>query len=73
MPLALLVYDLPEEREEFEQAQRSGRYQAALGTLFNKLRDKIRYAEIPDEERALYERVQEWLSDACDQYDVEVL
>ena len=71
MPLAVLVYDLPEEQEEFEQAQRAWRAEAALDTFRSKLREKIKYAEIPDAERELYEQVREWLAEACDQYSLE--
>ena len=73
MPLAILVYDLPEEQDEFEEAQRASRYAAALNAFCNKLRGTIKHGELADEEHVIYERVREWLADACEQYDVETL
>lgn len=73
MPLAILVYDLPEEQAEFEQAQQANRYAAALAASFEKLREKIKYGELTDEQSTIYEQVREWLADACEQYDVDIL
>lgn len=49
MPKAVLRFSLPEEREEFEQAYKAGKYHSALYEYGEWLRKKIKYEEHPKE------------------------
>lgn len=45
MPKAQLIFELPEEREEFEDAIQGAKYIAALQEFDNYLRNNIKYGE----------------------------
>lgn len=72
MPFAIMVYNLPEEQEEFNEARDAGRYRSALGDVWNKVRSKLKYEELPEGHGEVYEQVRSWLVEACDEWEVEV-
>lgn len=45
MSKGILEFKLPEETEEFETAQKAGRYEGGLDRIDNFLRNKIKYDE----------------------------
>ena len=51
MPKAILQFNLPEERHEFEVASNGQNYLSALHDLDNYLRSKLKYEELPDQVR----------------------
>ena len=69
--IALLVYSLPREKEEYEQAMRGWRSEAVLSEITRKLREQIKYAEIPDAQREAFEKVREWIAEACDEMQID--
>lgn len=48
MPKAILEYNLPEEKDEYQLALNAASYQAALQELDNWLRAQIKYANRAD-------------------------
>ena len=72
MPLAIVVFDLPEEQDDFDQALKAGAYRCALGDVWNKIRSKLKYEELPPGHGDVYEQVRSWLVEACDEWEVEV-
>lgn len=46
---AILEFNLPEEREEFEHAQRGIEYLIVLQEFDNYLRGRLKYEELPDD------------------------
>lgn len=50
-----LIFDLPEEREDFEVAQNGWKYKIALDDMDNWLRSKLKYGEISATEAEIYE------------------
>jgi hypothetical protein len=52
---------LPEEKEEFETAQKGIDYLIALDEMDNFLRGKLKYSVLTDEEIRIYEEIREKL------------
>ena len=59
---AILKFEIPEEREEFELACNAVKYSIVLSDIDNYLRGKLKHAELTDEQYKVYEdvRVQLW-------------
>ena len=76
MPSATLTFTLPEEREEYEDLMNAvderDRYRRALAAVFEKVRNKAKYHDLPRDVTAAYEQVKEWFSDVSKDYDVEL-
>lgn len=60
-----LTFNLPEEQEEFEHAQNAHKYRSALQEFDNHLRGQLKYCELSDQEREIYERLREKLAECC--------
>lgn len=45
---AILKFNLPEERDEFETAQKGIHYKCVIEAVDNYLRGKLKYGELPD-------------------------
>lgn len=56
----ILSFTLPEEQEEFEQAQNAGKMHAVIDDLFNLIRTKIKYE---NKTTISLEELREWLSE----------
>lgn len=54
---AILEFNLPEESNEFELAQKGIDYSIILSELDNWLRNKLKYEELSEEEYTIYEGV----------------
>lgn len=72
MPIAIYLLKLPEEQHELEEIQKAGSYHAAFGDLWNKLRSKVKYEDVSDEEFKVYQQVKDWIGELCQEYDLEV-
>lgn len=57
MARGTLVYKLPEEIEEFKDAQDGTEWKSLMLDILNHLRGQLKYAEIPNEKRATYEEI----------------
>lgn len=55
----ILVFKLPEELEEFRDAQSSGQYRSALFDLQNYLRHKLKYEELSEAQDKAIRELQE--------------
>jgi hypothetical protein len=58
---AILKFNLPEEREEFELACNAVNYSIVLSDIDNYLRSKIKHADLTDEQYKVYEEIREQL------------
>lgn len=73
MPIAVLLYDMATESEEYEEAMLRGpKYRLAFGDLYQKVRSKLKYEDISDAEATVYETVRGWIAEACEEYEVDV-
>lgn len=77
MPVATLSFTLPEEQPEYEDLMNAvderNRYRRALSEVFEKVRNKAKYGDIPEGEQTAYEQVREWFGEAAKEYDVELV
>ena len=72
MPIAIMVYNLPEEQGDLDEVRRAGSYHNALSDVWNKLRSKLKYEDISETEQEVYDQVKQWVCDACETWDVEI-
>ena len=61
MPKAILEFNLPEEREEFENAHKGVHYLIVIEDLDNFLRAKLKYTELTEEQATIYQEVRDKL------------
>lgn len=59
MPKGMLTFDLPEEDEEFRQAQEGPEWKFLMMDILNHLRNEIKHAQLSQEKLAAYEEVRE--------------
>ena len=69
MPKATLEFNLPEERDEFRDAQNGGTWRMILQDVDNQLRNVVKYGE-PKEALAkttqgAYDQVRTWIYEIC--------
>lgn len=72
MPIAVYILKLPEEEHELEEIQKAPGYRAALGEVWNKLRSKVKYEDIPPEQSEIYQQVKDWIAEECSEYGLEI-
>lgn len=72
MPMAIVVFALPSEQEEYAEMLRGPDYRRALGDVWQQVRSKLKYEELPEGHGEAYEQVREWIARVCEEYDVEV-
>jgi len=54
---AILSFELPEEREEFEMCSHAGDYYQQLYNIDQLCRDKLKHCDLSDKEEAVYEAI----------------
>lgn len=59
MPIAKLEFNLPEEKSEFNIANKAGDYYCALWDMQEFLRSKLKYEELTEVEEKVYTEVRE--------------
>lgn len=64
-----LTFELPQERDEFEQAQKAGAYQAALHELWNWARALDKYS---DQTTVTVGELRAKISEILNDYEVDV-
>lgn len=57
----ILEFSLPEERENFDIAQKGLDYLCALDEMDNWLRSKIKYGNLPEEQEKIYQECRDKL------------
>lgn len=72
MPLATFVFRLPEEEDEFRMFQDASKIHCGLGEVWNKVRSKLKYEDIPEEQAKAYRQVRSWLIEACNEWGFEL-
>jgi hypothetical protein len=63
--IGTLRFKLPQEQDEFEQAQNAHKYLGALQDFDSYLRSQLKYCELPDAEREILERLRTKLHECC--------
>ena len=71
-PVAILMYRLPEDQEELQAIFKAPDYARALSDIWNKLRTKLKYEELSDEEYKHYDEVRNWFVAAAEDHEVEL-
>lgn len=71
-PVAILMYRLPEDREELKDIFKAPDYGRALSHVWNKLRTKLKYEELPDEVYKHYDEVRNWFIEAAEDFEVDL-
>ena len=64
MSKAVLSYQLPEEREEFEMAYHGASFRFALEEIDSTLRSRMKHEDIVAEVYDAYDEIRGWLNDA---------
>lgn len=70
-PVALLIYRMPEDRDELKEVLRVHDYSAMVSHIWNKIRSKLKYEELSDTEVKCFEEVKKWFLEAADDYGVD--
>lgn len=63
MPIGTLKFKLPEEREDFELAQKCHSLDMTITELDNYLRSKIKYGNLAEEQYRIYQEIRDKLSE----------
>jgi hypothetical protein len=58
---AILKFNLPEEREEFEMASQASKLYCVVSEFDNFLRSKIKHTDLSDEQYDIYESIRQEL------------
>lgn len=69
---ASLSFTLPEEKEEHEHAVKAQHYYVALGEFDDHLRRKLKYEELPEEVRIIYEQIREEFRNIINSWDIKL-
>jgi hypothetical protein len=68
MPKAILEFNLPEENEEFNLAIKGISYHCIIHDIKDKLRTKLKWEKLTEEQFDIYEEVQQWVFDAQEEH-----
>jgi hypothetical protein len=63
-----LVFNLPEDREEFEHAIKAIQYLSIIDEMDNYLRGKIKYGELPEAQENIYQEIRDKLWELKNEY-----
>ena len=69
---AILKFDLPEEKQEFEYALKGAIAHVVLENLWNHLRSKLKYEELSEETENAYADIQDHLSKMLEECEVNL-
>jgi hypothetical protein len=72
MPLAVMIYDLNHESEEYRDMTRGPMYRLALGEIYKKVRAKLKYETCDASEAVAYDQVMSWIGEACTDHEIDV-
>lgn len=71
-PAAVLIYQLPEDIEEFKEIIKRPDYRRGLSDVWHQVRSKLKYEELSETESKCFELVRSWLVEAAEDYDLEI-
>lgn len=69
---ARLEFDLPEERYEFEHANKGCLYKGLLDEIYTHLRGKVKYGELSEAESKVYNEFFDWFIDTLNNEGVDL-
>ncbi len=69
---AILSFSIPQEQEEFELAQKGGKYKAVLEDLDNWLRSKLKYEDLPEQEDKTLNSVRNKLHELLNEEEISL-
>ena len=68
-----LIFDLPEEAEEFEQAYNGPKWRSMVQQLDNRLRDELKYNErLTIDRREAYEHARQLIQRGLDENNLQL-
>ena len=68
-----LIFDLPEEQDEFEQAYNGPKWRSMVQQLDNRLRDELKYNErLTIDRREAYEHARELIQRGLDENNIQL-
>ena len=68
-----LIFDLPEEQDEFEQAYNGPKWRSMVQQLDNRLRDELKYNEsLTIDRREAYEHVRQLIQRGLDENNLQL-
>jgi len=70
---AVLVFDLPQDKEEFETANMASEYKFCLHDVAQIIRSKLKYGDLTDDQRAAVEEINKNIWAAIDDRSLKLL
>jgi len=67
---ATLEFNLPDEQEEFDLCLKARNYFCVLWDLDQELRKKVKYENIPEKEKEIYQAVRDCLWNIMNENDI---
>jgi len=67
-----MVFNLPEEESEMNDALQGGRAKAVLSEFDQRMRQIVKYEEHPDEVAKMAEDLRTTLREMCEEYEVRL-
>ena len=68
-----LIFDLPEEQDEFEQAYNGPKWRSMVQQLDNRLRDELKYNEsLTIDRREAYEHARQMIQRGLDENNLQL-
>jgi hypothetical protein len=69
---AILEFELPEDQDDYERCVRSNAAHTVIESMFEYLRQKLKYGELPDTVYETYEDVRDRMTEFCEDYNVKI-
>jgi hypothetical protein len=69
---ATLEFDLSEERDEYDVYMCAPAMDRALWSIITYFRQKVKYEDMPEEEKAIYQKIREDICDLMDEEGIEL-
>lgn len=69
---AILEFNLPEDQEALQDAQKGSDWKFAVDDLFNYLRNETKHADHSDEEYAVFDKVREKMAEILEERDLRI-
>jgi hypothetical protein len=72
MPKGQLIYDLPEEQDEFDDACKAGYYRSACSTFDGELRSHLKHNSHPKWDDATVEEIRQIFHNLMADYGIQI-
>ena len=69
--IATIQFELPAEQESFDDATDGWKWRAAMCEVMAELRQRVKYEELPEAEKATIEAVRDMIYEVLDEHKLE--